>query len=135
MIVLIEKLLLLITSARDCQLDLAGQTLVNPRIYHYVPCPQMQSVLYPHDPEFIILVDLILSEQVLNYPKNLVLIGVDLASQQIEDLEGHHVDRIEILSGLTLEILEITSKIVLLHVPGDLKQTMNELIQLRADIG
>jgi hypothetical protein len=40
----------------------------------------MQPILDPHDSEFIILVDLILSEQVLNYPQNFVLVGVDLAS-------------------------------------------------------
>jgi hypothetical protein len=93
-VVLIQELLLLIARAGDCELDLTGQALVDPRIDHYIPRSQMQPILDPHYPKLIVLVDLVLSEQVLDDPQNFILVGVDLAPQQVEDLEGHHVDRI-----------------------------------------
>lgn len=94
MVVLIQELLLLIARAGDCKLDLTGQALVDPRIDHNIPRSQMQPILDPHYPKLIVLVDLVLSEQVLDDPQNLILVGVDLAPQQVEDLEGHHIDRI-----------------------------------------
>lgn len=86
MVVLIQELLLLIACAGDCKLDLTGQALVDPRIDHYIPRSQVQPILDPHYPKLIVLVDLILSEQVLDDPQNLILVGVDL--------ECHHIDRI-----------------------------------------
>ena len=93
-VVLIQELLLLIARAGDCELDLTGQALVDPRIDYNIPRSQMQPILDPHYPKLIVLVDLVLSEQVLDDPQNLILVGVDLAPQQVEDLESHHIDRI-----------------------------------------
>ena len=93
-VILVQELLLLIAGAGDCKLDLTCQALVDPSIDHYIPRSQMQPILYPHNPKLIVLVDLVLSEQVLDDPQNFILVGVDLAAQQVEDLKGHHIDRI-----------------------------------------
>ena len=133
-VVLIQQLLLLLHPTDHCQLNLADQSLVYLCVNEDVPCPCPQSVLHPHDVEGVFWVVALLSQS-SHQVDDFAFLGGALAPEKVEDFEADKVEVVKVLAGLLLEKLVRDADLGLVDDVGDVKEEIDELVQLAADVG
>ena len=90
MVVLVQEVLPLVDVRGDRQLDFPDEATVVLGVDEDIPGALAEPVLDPDDLE--LLVDLFELLQGFDDPDDLGLVGVTLATQEVEDLEGDQVD-------------------------------------------
>ena len=88
MIELIHEFLFLIGRLIDGQLNLAYHFILEERIDQYVTSRQLQTVLDPDDLEYVKVVHFAHCDQEFKDSYDLVLLGCELASEQVPNLES-----------------------------------------------